>query len=215
MSKTLTLVKENPLMSLTIMSIMLLITAIFYFMWNKKTLVEKLAAEEGIKLRITNVKKLKGVAPSFTKVPVDYCYSWLDYFFPDEKLIKMEPVRGSNHSSKAEDSCREIVERLFNKQFPSVRPNWLKNPMTNRNLELDMYNEELKLAFEYDGQQHREYTPRWHNSQDDFDDQVLRDKMKNKLCRLKGVSLIRVTDNCGDMEKFIKRECIAKGLLES
>ena len=208
------LFKENPLMVIAMIIIMLLITAMFYFLWNRKTLVEKLALEEGIKLRVTKAKKVKEIAPSFIKEPVNKVYSIFEYFFTEKDsnqsgVEKNEKgIQGS--SSNSERECKEIVERLFKKKFLSVRPDWLKNPMTNRNLELDMYNEELKLAFEYDGKQHREFSARWHNSEDDFNDQVLRDKMKNKLCRLKGVTLIRVPDNCGDMEKFIKKECVKR-----
>jgi hypothetical protein len=226
MSKIIGIFKENPLMSLAALTIMLITSLLFYYIWNRKTLVEKLAIEEGIKLRITKAKGLKEQAsslPGFIKKPIDYCSSWVDYFFPDTDTLKPYPptsgeslnvAKGSSHSSSSEEKCREIVERLFNKKFASVRPSWLKNPMSNRNLELDMYNEELKLAFEYDGVQHRQYTARWHSSQDDFDEQIMRDKIKNKLCRQNEVLLIRVPDNCGDMEKFIKKECISKGILD-
>lgn len=50
--------------------------------------------------------------------------------------------------------CRLIFETIFNKTFLKVRPNWLVNPISNRNLELDGYCEELGIAFEYNGDQH-------------------------------------------------------------
>lgn len=54
-------------------------------------------------------------------------------------------------SRKGEKRTREIIERITGRKFPSVRPNFLKNPKTGRNLELDMYNDSLKLAIEYNG----------------------------------------------------------------
>jgi hypothetical protein len=43
------------------------------------------------------------------------------------------------------------LEILTGYRFKSVRPGWLENPLTGRNLELDCYNEYLKLALEYNG----------------------------------------------------------------
>ena len=51
---------------------------------------------------------------------------------------------------RREAQVREIVENIFSKPFPSVRPKWLVNPDTGYVMELDCYNDELKLAFEYD-----------------------------------------------------------------
>ena len=61
-----------------------------------------------------------------------------------------------------ETRCREYLEKFFNKPFPTIRPDWLKYPKTNKNLELDMYNAELKLACEYDGVQHTKFVPLFH-----------------------------------------------------
>ena len=61
--------------------------------------------------------------------------------------------------NKNEEQCREILQRLTGKKFNSVRPDFLKNPETNRNLELDMYCEEMNVAFEYNGCQHYHFIP--------------------------------------------------------
>ena len=50
--------------------------------------------------------------------------------------------------------CKIIFETIFYKTFIKVRPDWLVNPITNKNLELDGYCEELNIAFEYNGEQH-------------------------------------------------------------
>ena len=63
--------------------------------------------------------------------------------------------------------------------------NWLRNPETNRNLELDFYFPEIKLAIEYDGIQHfkscRFGGSSIENAQEAFESTKERDKLKNKL----------------------------------
>jgi hypothetical protein len=54
---------------------------------------------------------------------------------------------------------------------------WLRNPKTNRKLELDIYIPHLKLAIEYDGLHHFEQRIGWSS----FRDTKYRDKIKNKL----------------------------------
>jgi hypothetical protein len=107
-------------------------------------------------------------------------------------------------SSKPEKQVRSIFEAKFNKEFPTIRPNFLKNPETEYNLELDGYCEELRLAFEYDGEQHYK---EWTLGSDSLKDRQNRDKLKNKLCKNKGITLIRIPywekDN---LENFIDRE---------
>ena len=51
---------------------------------------------------------------------------------------------------------REVLEEIFKSQFPSVRPEWLRNPETGFKLEVDCYCEELGLGLEYQGAQHYE-----------------------------------------------------------
>jgi len=47
-----------------------------------------------------------------------------------------------------------IIEEAVGYNFVKTKPEWLVNPKTNRKLEIDLYNEELNLAIEYQGQQH-------------------------------------------------------------
>lgn len=94
--------------------------------------------------------------------------------------------------SKGERLCREFLESYFKKPFVTVRPNWLKNPETLRNLELDCYNEELNLAVEYNGKQHYRYPNSFHKTEEDVRNQARRDMMKESLCTLNGVRLIVV-----------------------
>src|SRR5436190_15068184 len=61
-------------------------------------------------------------------------------------------------TSKPEKICKEIAENYFKLPFTKTRPNFLKYK-TGRNLELDMYCPVLNLAIEYNGRQHRQFTP--------------------------------------------------------
>ena len=65
-------------------------------------------------------------------------------------------------SYRTENMCREIFERVFEHKFPKCRPNWLER------LELDGYCEELRIAFEYNGQQHYEMIPFFHDTIEKF-----------------------------------------------
>lgn len=116
---------------------------------------------------------------------------------------------------KNEEKCREIVQSIYNKPFKKIRPDFLKNPKTGRNLELDMYNDELKIAVEYNGIQHRTYAPYFHKSPNDYLDQVERDKHKAKRCKEIGVTLIVVPDTVRyhEIDEFIRSELKREGRL--
>lgn len=104
-----------------------------------------------------------------------------------------------------EKKCREIVEEYFNKKFPSVRPDILRN-ITGKNMEFDMYNEELKLAFEYDGIAHAKYNKFFHKGDiNNFYKQQERDKLKDNICKKVGIRLIRIphTVKYNDLKQYI------------
>lgn len=108
--------------------------------------------------------------------------------------------------SKGEQECRRVIEEITQKPFSKHRPDFLKNEITGKNLELDCYNDELKLAIEYNGIQHYEYTPVFHKSRDSFYNTKYRDKMKASLCYENGVKLIVVpyTVKLQDIKKYIQ-----------
>lgn len=110
------------------------------------------------------------------------------------------------NDSKGEIECRQILETLFNRPFPKIRPNFLKNPKTGRNLELDCYNAELKIALEYNGKQH--YTPHafFHDSTKKFNAQVDRDNFKRQICKRRGILLIEVPYFTKNKDAFIVSE---------
>jgi len=107
----------------------------------------------------------------------------------------------------SERICRKYFEEIFNKKFPKTRPKWLKNK-TGKLLELDGYCPELRIAFEYQGQQH--YLPTtFFTKGRGFENQQEADKLKKDLCNKNNVILIEVpyTVEFEDMGEFIIKKC--------
>lgn len=107
------------------------------------------------------------------------------------KHINISQRKGRS-TSKMEEMCRDIFEKLYNRPFKPTRPEFLKNPATGKNLEIDGYNDQLKLGFEYNGKQHSEYTNYYHSKENEFTYQVLKDDFKNKRCQQLGITLINI-----------------------
>lgn len=91
-----------------------------------------------------------------------------------------------------EEYCREFMEYIFSEKFIKINPHWCKNPKTGRKLELDVYNDNLNIAIEYNGKQHYTYTPIYHKNVDCLYDQQYRDFIKKKMCLENNVYLITI-----------------------
>lgn len=63
----------------------------------------------------------------------------------------MIPYLPTTDKWKMQGICKRLIEALTGREFHSVRPSWLRNPLTGKNLELDAYNEDLGIALEYNG----------------------------------------------------------------
>ena len=81
----------------------------------------------------------------------------------------------------------------------------LKPRAWKRNLELDLYNDSLKLGIEYNGIQHYEYTKRFHKTYSDFRRQQERDALKKQLCKENEVTLIVVPYNMDCIPSYLLR----------
>ena len=94
--------------------------------------------------------------------------------------------------SRGERECRRVMEQIFKRPFPCIRPPFLNNPATGKNLEIDCCNLDLMLGVEYNGIQHYQYVPAMHRTYDAFHQQQVRDKLKQELCQAAGFTLITV-----------------------
>lgn len=110
-------------------------------------------------------------------------------------------ARKSRMPNTKEEKCRDILENLTGQPFPTDRPWWLTSPKTGRRLELDGYNENLRIAFEYNGKQHYVFPNSYHKTKEEFEQQVWRDEFKAKECRKRGVNLLVIPYDLEE-EKF-------------
>ena len=108
--------------------------------------------------------------------------------------------------SVGERRCRQWLESRFGVPFERIRPDWLKNDRTKRNLELDCYNEELALAVEFNGQQHYKYTQHFHATRKDLAEIQYRDQIKQQKCREHGVHLIVVPHDKPNIEEYLEHQ---------
>lgn len=132
----------------------------------------------------------------------------MEYFSPELKsprtlALGEHTCYKNNKPSKGELLCKKAVEEIYGLPFYCVRPNFLKNPETGRNLELDMYNDDLKIAVEYSGIGHYVYPNPFHKTKEEFINQIRRDQYKVDTCDQNGVYLITVPYNVPlDYEKI-------------
>ncbi len=103
--------------------------------------------------------------------------------------------RRTNAESRGERICREYFQQYYGKSFARCRPDFLVNPLSGRNLELDGYCPELAMGFEYHGYQHYRYPNHFHRSREQFEQQLRRDNYKREACERAGVYLITIDYN--------------------
>lgn len=136
----------------------------------------------------------------------------LESFVPKSKSFFFEAPEKSDPSRerkfKSEELCRDIFEEHFEQKFEKTRPEWLRNPETGRKLELDGYCEKLKIAFEYNGEQHYVFPNAFHKTEKEFKKQVFRDRVKKKLCKKNGVKLISIpyTVKTDKLKSYIEKK---------
>lgn len=137
--------------------------------------------------------------------------SWSRFWVYLQSFNPLQPIMNSNDTteSKGEFVARKTLENIFAPhEFPKVRLVELTNPVTNQPLELDGYNDKLKLAFEYDGEQHYNHVEFFHSTKAEFHNQKYRDIIKDKLCVDNGITLIRIpyTVSPKDIPAFISQK---------
>jgi hypothetical protein len=101
--------------------------------------------------------------------------------------------------------CRQLFEAIVQRPFPKVRPRWLVSSKGKR-LELDGYCAGLKMAFEYNGEQH-DRADHFFNMNGGFSRREQCDLEKQKLCALRRIKLVIVPQfpRLGDVEDCERR----------
>jgi hypothetical protein len=94
------------------------------------------------------------------------------------------------------------LETIFQKPFYKIRPDFLKNEQSGRNLEIDLFNKDLGLAVEIQGIQHYKFSPRFHLTPKHFEEQQQRDQQKALKCRQYGIKLIEVPYHVKERELY-------------
>jgi len=124
----------------------------------------------------------------------------------DSKNDIVKGYNKRNFRSKGEEICCQIMSKIYGVPFTNVRLSCLKNPESGCNLEIDCYNDELKIGVEYNGEQHYIFPNNFHRSRDDFIAQVRRDQYKVETCDKQGIYLITVPYNVDNnkIEDYIK-----------
>ena len=107
---------------------------------------------------------------------------------------------------------RAIIEAFFNEQdFKTIRPEWLR--YKGNKLELDGYNEVLKIGFEYQGIQH--YEKVYYQTDEKLRQLKLRDRSKRTKCKKRGVALILVKQFKSNIDKDEMTEQVKKSILRA
>jgi hypothetical protein len=117
------------------------------------------------------------------QIPLQVVYKNLPFSIPVNDLMKPEYLPYPRRQL-SEELCRAVFEFMFKSKFFKVRPVWLRNPESGRNLELDGFTviDSHKIAFEHDGFYH-----------DNKKTKIL-DSLKDKMCEANGVVLFRVPE---------------------
>lgn len=127
----------------------------------------------------------------------------------DKSLISQINV-SKRKESVGERLCHKIFHEFVSSKLGknkdimrNIRPNFLKNPKTGCNLELDMFesfDDKITdknsiidgIAIEYNGLQHDQFVPGMHENEEAYKEQQFRDSHKTKICKQKGIILITI-----------------------
>ncbi len=116
---------------------------------------------------------------------------------------------------RRQEYTRFVFQQLTGKRFHLHRNlDWLRDDRGGRNcIELDGYNEKLSIAFEYDGGQHEQRVEAWQD-ENEFEELQRKDRLKDTLCKEKGVVLIRIRHELktDEIEAHVTAELQKNGL---
>lgn len=104
----------------------------------------------------------------------------------------------------------ELVRAALEEAFPGKTFGRTRREPWMGGLELDGFNEELRLAFEYQGRQHYERVPHFHRREGDFQSQQERDRETAARCEGAFMSLIVVPYTVGfaGIRSYVRKELL-------
>ena len=102
---------------------------------------------------------------------------------------------------RQEEKLLKILKEIFPDKFIKRHDRKIL-----KGLELDFLIRELRLAFEYDGEQHFDEKLCEEVFKSDFEDLKRRDRLKNKLCRKRKITLIRIKYDEPLTKSYIKKK---------
>lgn len=98
-----------------------------------------------------------------------------------------------------EHKVRVLLESKFN---ILLKQQYIK--YNHKGYYFDGYNEEHKIAFEYQGYQHYSYPNHWHKTEEDFNKACQRDKDKVQYCIENNIRLITIPYTVKDLNDYIQ-----------
>lgn len=113
-------------------------------------------------------------------------------------------------ASLGERKCKAAMEQLFGKKFRKLRLPSLKG-LGGKSLEIDLYNDELKLGLEHQGAQH--FIKKKYFGEHRFAGVREHDKRKRAYCRKNGITLIEIRQVGEVTPDDELKEAIRKALL--
>lgn len=126
----------------------------------------------------------------------EFTYQALSYYFESQKEISnaigVEDAFLHELSVGAQIIYDYLKDRYGGDSFEIERTwSWLKNDKTNSNLYVDFYIPSLHTAIEYDGAQHFNECEWFHRTRSDFEEQIYRDRLKDKLLKEHRIKVLR------------------------
>lgn len=149
-----------------------------------KPTVEKLNG----KVNKTDIVKRNGITEYRVKLSCENGHTWET---SAQTIMKGHWCGDCSTFNVHETICRTLLEHIVGKPFPKKKLPWLLNSR-GKKMELDGYNAEVSIGFEYQGIQHYEFVEFFHNSPEDFKRREGDDELKRILCKRNKVHLIEI-----------------------
>ena len=123
-------------------------------------------------------------------------------------MVKTMSTSKSYKPKKLNTSGEMVLFRALDKiiSYPYINHGYysfLKSPRGG-NMQLDRYYPDLKLAFEFNGQNHYEYIPFIHKDKEEFEYYQECDALKKKICKELGITLVEIRYNYRIDEDSVK-----------